>query len=44
MNLSLTSSLSPGIFYSDSSNILSVRSVYTILAAGDAAKPQFLIR
>lgn len=44
MNLSLTSSLSPGIFYSDATNILSVRSVYTILAAGDAAKPQFLIR
>lgn len=44
MNLSLTSSLSPGNYYSNSSNILNVNTVYTVLAGGDVAAPQLLIR
>ena len=44
MNLSLTSSASPGIFYSNTSNILNVNSVYSVLAGGDFAAPQLLIR
>jgi hypothetical protein len=44
MNLTLTSSLSPGILYTNSTNILNVNTVYTIMAAGPVSAPQLLIR
>jgi hypothetical protein len=44
MNLTLTSSLAPGILYTNSSNILNVNTVYTIMAAGPVSAPQLLIR
>jgi hypothetical protein len=44
MNLSLTSSLSGGIFYSNTSNVLNAGTTYSVLAGGDTAAPQLLIR
>jgi hypothetical protein len=44
MNLSLTSSLSGGIFYTNTSNVLNAKGVYSVLAGGSFAAPQLLIR
>jgi Domain of unknown function (DUF4397) len=43
MNLSLYSSVSPGIYYTTTST-LNANTVYTVLAAGPYATPQLLIR
>ena len=43
MNLSLTSSLTPGVLYT-TTNTLNANTVYSVLAGGDVAAPQLLIR
>jgi Domain of unknown function (DUF4397) len=44
MNLSLTASAVPGALYTNTSNTLNANTVYTVLAGGDVAAPQLLIR
>jgi len=44
MNLSLTLSTSPGVFYTNNTNVLNFKAVYNVMAGGDVAGPQLLIR
>jgi len=44
MNLTVYSSAVSGIFYTNSTNILSANTVYTVLIGGDVGSPQLLIR
>jgi len=44
MNLILTLSTKPGIFYSNNANVLNLRAVYTVMASCDISAPQLLIR
>jgi hypothetical protein len=44
MDLSLTLSTTPGIFYSNNTNVLNLKAVYTVMPSGDVSAPQLLIR
>lgn len=44
MNLTVYSSAVSGVFYTNSTNILSANTVYTVLVGGDVGSPQLLIR
>jgi hypothetical protein len=44
MNLSVTSSLAPGNYFTNASNTLNSGGVYSVMMGGDAAAPQMLIR
>ena len=47
MNLVLTSTVVPGVLLQDNTNVLNVKSVYSVMAVGDISRPketQFLIR
>ncbi|MEP7295669.1 MAG: DUF4397 domain-containing protein [Burkholderiales bacterium] len=44
MNLSVTSSLAPGNYFTNASNTLNSGSVYSVMMGGDASAPQMLIR
>lgn len=44
MNLTLTLSTSPGNFLTNATNVLNYKAVYNVMAAGDVAAPQLLIR